>query len=175
VLRPVIIRAARPKDYAVVGEITVAAFRSAAPDGQTPAALEPGGHFDEVYAPSLRDVARRAAHAEVLVAEDEGIVVGAVTFVPGGGPYAEFDDTDAVGVRHLAVDPGAQGRGVGRALMDECLDRARKDGKRRVVLHTQPFMHAAIELYLRLGFVRAPERDFRPAPAVDLKGYVLDL
>jgi hypothetical protein len=36
-------------------------------------------------------------------------------------------------------------------------------------------MQAALRLYERLGFVRAPELDFRPAPGVTVKGYRVDL
>jgi GNAT superfamily N-acetyltransferase len=171
----VIIRKVRPDDYVAIGELTVEAYRTAAPDGQIPPALQPDGHFERVYAPMLRDVEERATRVVVFVAEIDGSVVGAVTYVPGPGPFAEFDETDAAGVRHLAVDPGAQGRGVGAALMENCVAQARTDGKRRIVLHTQSFMYAARGLYERMGFVRAPERDFRPAPDVDLQGYVLDL
>jgi GNAT superfamily N-acetyltransferase len=171
----VIVRTVRPDDYATVGELTVEAYRTAARAEEVPPAYEPDGHFEHVYAPMLRDVEERAARVVVFVAEIDGIVVGAVTYVPGPGPYAEFDEPDAAGVRHLAVDPAAQGRGVGAALMENCLAQARTDGKRRIILHTQSFMHAARVLYERMGFVRAPERDFRPAPDVDLQGYVLDL
>jgi GNAT superfamily N-acetyltransferase len=170
-----LIRKVRPEDYAAVGEVTVEAYRSAAPMDQLPPALEPDGHFEQVYAPMLRDVEQRATRVVVFVAEIDESVVGAVTYVPGPGPYAEFDESDAAGVRHLAVDPSAQGRGVGAALMETCLAQARGDGKSRIILHTQSFMNAARGLYERMGFVRAPERDFRPAPDVDLQGYVLEL
>jgi GNAT superfamily N-acetyltransferase len=173
--RPVTIREVRPDDYASIGELTVDAYRDTAPSEQLPGAFAPDGHFERVYAPMLRDVRERAERVVVYVAEIDHSVVGAVTYVPGPGPYAEFDEPDAAGVRHLAVDPRAQGRGVGAALMDRCLTRARVDGKRRIVLHTQSFMKAARGLYARIGFVRAPERDFSPAPDVDLEGYVLDL
>ena len=36
-------------------------------------------------------------------------------------------------------------------------------------------MQVALRLYGRLGFVRAPQLDFRPAPSVTVKGYRLDL
>jgi ribosomal protein S18 acetylase RimI-like enzyme len=170
-----IVREARPDDYPTVADITVAAYRSAASDGEVPAALRPGGHFERIYAPALRDVASRASHAVVLVAEADGVVLGAVTYVPGEGPYAEFEEPDSAGVRHLAVDPTVQRMGAGRALMEECLARARREGRRRIVLHTQSHMHSARALYALMGFKRAPERDFRPAPDVDLQGYVLEL
>jgi hypothetical protein len=36
-------------------------------------------------------------------------------------------------------------------------------------------MDVAMRLYERMGFVRAPELDFRPAPQVTVKGYRLAL
>ena len=50
-------------------------------------------------------------------------VLGAVTFVPGFGPLAEFDGPTSWARRMLAVHPAAQGRGVGRRLAQVCLDR----------------------------------------------------
>ena len=75
----------------------------------------------------------------------------------------------------LVVDPGSRGRGVGAALVRECLDRAHAAGCHRMVISTKPEMHAAHRLYERLGFVRAPERDWSPVPGVDLLAYARDL
>jgi len=36
-------------------------------------------------------------------------------------------------------------------------------------------MQAAVRMYERMGFVRAPVPDFHPAPGVTIKGYCLDL
>ncbi len=36
-------------------------------------------------------------------------------------------------------------------------------------------MQAAVRLYERMGFVRAPEIDFQPAPGIVVKGFRLDL
>jgi hypothetical protein len=36
-------------------------------------------------------------------------------------------------------------------------------------------MHAAVRLYERMGFARAPELDFRPVESVLVKGYRLSL
>src|SRR5881296_2199129 len=37
-------------------------------------------------------------------------------------------------VYHLAVDPAYQGRGLGRRLLDECLDGLRRTGMKRVII-----------------------------------------
>lgn len=138
-----------------------------------------GDLADAAYVPVLADVAARAAAAEVLVAVDpsaeEERVLGSVTYVTSG-PYLEAArEPDEVGFRMLAVDPAVQRRGVARALVLACLDRARAAGADRVVISTQPAMHAAHRLYAALGFRRLPERDWAPLPTVPLWVLGLDL
>lgn len=158
------IRVAEPGDYDRIAELTVAAYSS----------LD-GGRVSPEYERSLADVADRARHAVVLVALEEGAVVGAATYVPGLGPYAEFEDEDAAGIRMLAVDAAARRRGAGRALVQSCIRRARVEGRARVVLHTTRWMPAARMLYESLGFVRDRARDWTPTPGVHLLGFQLPL
>jgi GNAT superfamily N-acetyltransferase len=82
---------------------------------------------------------------------------------------------DESGIRMLAVLPAAQGRGVGRALVDACIDRTRQLGHTALMLHTTPWMHAAHRVYKNAGFQRWPERDWTPVPEVPLLAYRLPL
>ncbi len=132
---------------------------------------------DDEYVPELRDVARRAREATVFAALDEsdGTPLGCVTYVPGpGNPWAEHLRDGEASIRMLAVDPAAQGRGVGTGLVEACLARARADGRRTVFLHSLPVMTGAQRIYDRLGFRRVPERDW-VFPDFLLMGFVLDL
>lgn len=148
------IRQAAPDDYATLGEITAQAYL-----GDGPLDF---GESDQ-YLGELRDVAKRAAAAEVLVAVEAGRVLGGVTFVPAGGPMADIARAGEAEIRMLAVAPEARGRGAGEALVRACVERARAlDGCVRVVLSTQWTMHAAHRIYERLGFTRTPERDWNP-------------
>ena len=52
----------------------------------------------------------------------------------------------------LFVDPGARGAGLGRALIDATLDRARARGCRRVELDVNEANDSAIRLYESAGF-----------------------
>lgn len=150
------IRPAAPDEYAALGEITAQAYLG---DG-----LLDFGESDQ-YLDELRDVPKRAAEAEVLVAVADGRVLGGVTFVPAGGPMADIARAGEAEIRMLAVSPAARGRGVGEALVRACLERARAvEGCVRVVLSTQPSMHTAHRIYGRLGFTRTPERDWNPLP-----------
>lgn len=153
----------RPAEYVTLGEITVSAYEAL------------GGYLHDEYRALLRDVADRARSAVVLVAAEGDNVLGGVTYVPRHGPYAEFESDDEAGMRMLAVAPEEQNQGAGSALTVACMDRARADGKARLVLHTTPWMTKAHRIYARLGFRRAPERDAHPMPELHLMAYVCDL
>ena len=155
---PIAIRPAVPAEFPVVADLcesAYAAYLSADADS---------------YVEVLRDVPARAAAARVLVAVDDerAAVLGTVTFVPDGGPLGEIARPDETEFRMLAVDPSAQGRGVGTALMRRVLEETRRRGKRGVACSTQPGMRAAHRIYERLGFSRDPARDWSPLPGVDL-------
>jgi ribosomal protein S18 acetylase RimI-like enzyme len=68
------------------------------------------------------------------------------------------EDPDAVprrsfGVLAIAVDPASQGRGVGRALMDEARTRAVRAGFEAMHLSVHPDNARAIAFYRSLGWV----------------------
>ncbi|MGW1621478.1 GNAT family N-acetyltransferase [Streptomyces sp. NPDC002172] len=153
------IRPVDPTEHAALGELTAQAYLR---DG-----LLDYGEGD-AYLPVLKDVASRAAAAEVLVAVEGERLLGGVTFVPGPGPIADIARPGEAEIRALAVAHEARGRGAGETLVRACIDRARAtDGCTAVVLSSQRGMHTAHRLYERLGFVRTPERDWNPVPHLD--------
>ena len=114
-----------------LGELIVRAYRALGDQA-----------IDDDYAAELGDVGGRAAQVPVLVAVEDGRLLGGVTYVPGPGPFAEIERPDEAGIRMLAVGAEHEGRGAGQALVEECLGRAREAGKHAVVLLTTPRMHA---------------------------------
>jgi len=114
---------------------------------------------------------------ERIVADDEGTLIGSVLlYPPSVRAYGDLAGAASnPELRLLAVAPEARGRGVGRALVDECIRRARRDGATALGLHTSRSMVTAVELYRRMGFARAPELDFRPPGAELVEGYRLKL
>ena len=95
-------------------------------------------------------------------------MLGSVTYAPEPGPLQEIAGPGEAEFRMLSVSPAAQGRGVGEALCREVLDRSRERGLAGVVCSSQSGMTAAHRLYERLGFERAPERDWSPTAGVTL-------
>lgn len=151
------IRRAEPAEWAAVGELCVAAYRA---DDEA---------VSDRYSATLRDVAARAAGAEVLLAEAAGVLLGTVTWIPDGGPYGEIARVDEAEFRMLATAPSARGRGVGAALTRACLERGRTLGRARVVCSSGTWMLAAHRLYARLGFTRNPARAWSPMAGVELE------
>jgi ribosomal protein S18 acetylase RimI-like enzyme len=159
----VLVREAKPEEYTVIGDLVVNAYRT----------LDDAG--DAAYEAMLRDVVSRARTSRVLVAEDNGDLLGTVTYVGPGGELAEVADARAGTIRMLGVSAAARGRGIGEALVRSCISRANSDGAERIRLDTRTSMTSAQRLYERLGFERARDHDWSPAPGILLIAYVLEL
>ena len=134
------------------------------------------------YRPAFSDWARstvrlaRAAHfakeAELLVAEDNELVVGFVSYVAPGRDREDIFEPSWALIRLLSVDPVSRGRGIGRALSEASIERARRDGASVMALHATPVMSVALGMYLRMGFMHTreiPERNGLPYAVYTLR------
>lgn len=156
------VRTALPEEYDAVGALTASVYLAE-------------GYADASYARVLRDVAGRAAQADVLVAVRNGQLLGSVAVATDGGPFAEQAGAGEAVLRMLVTDPAARGAGAGTALVQACLDRAHEAGCSLIRLSTQASMTAAHRIYEKSGFTRTPSRDWSPMPGVDLLTYELAL
>src|SRR6266508_261336 len=140
------IRDARPGDRDRIREVTLSAYQEYA--AQMP-------DLWEGYRQNIVATLARVEPAEQIVAERDDTIVGTVLLYPPrrvrppGGESMEMPWPE---VRLLAVAPAARGQGIGADLMQ-----------------------TAMRMYDRMGFARAPELDFHPAPGVTVKGFRLDL
>lgn len=160
-----VIRPAREDELAAVGALTFDAY---AADGFVSA--------DSPYAERLRDAVSRAREAELYVAADEdGRLLGTITYCPEGSPWQEVAGEREGEFRMLAVAPDARRRGVAEGLVRMCLERSRELGYDAVVLSSMRGQQAAHRLYERIGFRRDPEQDWRPRPEIELLAFRLDL
>ena len=113
------------------------------------------------YLHDVLDIESRVGRSQALVADLDGRIVGTITYFrdandEGIGPAVPVG---TAGIRAVAVDPAARGLGIGRRLADAAVELARADGAPSIVLHTWAAMAAAIAVYERLGFRRAPAYD----------------
>lgn len=162
----VTVRQAIPDDYPDIARITVAAYLAS-------------GHFDaeSPYLRFIADVAERHQHADVWVAEVAGAVVGSVTLVRRGSRYADIALDGELEFRMLAVDPGVQRTGAGRALVRAIVAHARAlEGVHAVSLTTGEVWGVPRRLYASEGFAHTRKRDWLvPGTDIRLVVYVLDL
>ncbi len=59
-------------------------------------------------------------------------------------------------IYHLAVDPAYQGRGIGKHLLDECLDGLRRAGIQRVIILVADDNQRGAEFWKRCGWEEIP-------------------
>lgn len=96
-----------------------------------------------------------SATGEVIVAEIGDQLAGAVAYFGPNSPKAPFFDQRWPIIRMLVVDPAFRGKGLGRTLTMECIERAKRDKAAVIALHTSPIMTVALPMYLKMGFAKA--------------------
>jgi GNAT superfamily N-acetyltransferase len=133
----------------------------------------------EVWRPYLEDIMNvrsRLPESQLVVAEVDGHLAGAVTlYLKPISSSREAWPQGWAGIRLLAVQPGYRGKGVGLALMEECIRRCRRERIWTIGLHTTEAMDIARRMYERMGFTRVPEFDFHPRPDIVVMAYHLAL
>lgn len=135
----------------------------------------PSRHW-KFYLENITDVRSRLGVSELIVAELDKQLVGAVTLYLETSPSLREDWPEGwAGVRVLAVPPAYRQRGIGRTLMEECIRRCRKKNIKTIGLHAGPAMAVARKMYEDMGFARAPVYDFQPGPDIVVMAYRLDL
>jgi GNAT superfamily N-acetyltransferase len=127
--------------------------------------------FEALVARIVADYADGDGHPgqAAWIAEVEGRRVGCV--------FCVADDRPATAkLRILLVHPDGRGGGLGRRLVEQCLDFARDAGYQRMRLWTNHPLTAARRIYLDCGFVLTDEEPHHSF-GVDLVGqtYELDL
>lgn len=101
------------------------------------------------------------------IAERRGIRIGSVLVMDGGGDVAKL--------RLLYVDEAARGLGLGRLLVQQCIDFARRAGYRQITLWTNDILHAARHIYVSLGFsLVSEERHTLFGPELNGQTWTLD-
>ena len=103
----------------------------------------------------LSNTSALGATGEVVIAELQGRVAGAVAYFGPNSQKAAFFDSSWPIIRMLVVDPAFRGKGIGRALSEACIARARRDDAPVIALHTSQIMSVALPMYLKMGFVKA--------------------
>jgi GNAT superfamily N-acetyltransferase len=165
----VVIRSARADERDAIAALTRLAY------AEIERVMEPSAWH--AFSDAMESGLAADGPAERIVAEEDGALVGGAMLYPASS-NAYADEGRRVGwpeVRLVAVCPDRRGRGIARALMDECIRRARMADADAIGLHTSRSFRTAIQMYTTMGFERAPEHDFRPPGAEVVEAYRLTL
>ena len=88
--------------------------------------------------------------ADVLVADRDGVAAGYVLLAR---PSPLDSNRHVLQINGLAVDPAAQGQGLGRRLVEAAVEEATRRGARRLTLRVLGGNTTAQSLYASCGFV----------------------
>ena len=139
-MKDVLIRPIQPGDNDVIANIirsTLAEF----------GANHPGTVYYDETTDHLYELFTSAPNSRYFIAERDGVIVG------GAGIYP----TDALpdGTCELVkmyLSPQARGMGLGRFLINKCLEQATELGYTQVYLESMPELKKAVSVYEKFGF-----------------------
>ncbi|MFJ1253794.1 GNAT family N-acetyltransferase [Cupriavidus sp. CuC1] len=124
-------------------------------------------------------LAASTSEMEWWVAETDHGINGAVLFCHPGTTLQALDGSTITlalpEARLLAVSPQARGLGLGRTLMQVCVQRARDIGAGALLVRTMPEMKSANQLCQQMGFVKRTEAGARSGPMARLIDYIYAL
>jgi GNAT superfamily N-acetyltransferase len=91
-----------------------------------------------------------------FVCEFENRIIGSAFLIPHGNPYKWFESGWAY-IRLVAVHPDFAGNGIGKKLVQMCIEKANALGEKTIALHTSEFQDAARHIYESIGFLKKKE------------------
>ncbi len=86
-----------------------------------------------------------------FVVEESSKIIGGAGIAPLAGMELEICE-----LQKMYFLPEARGRGIGMAMIEQCLEFARKNGFQKCYIETLPYMENALKLYKKSGFEPLP-------------------
>ena len=109
-------------------------------------AAKPGTVFYDPTTDHLYEVFREK-RSKYFVVEMDGIIAGGAGIYPTPG----LEDDTCELVKMYLIKP-ARGMGLGKTLLQKCIDEAKRKGYRKMYLESMPELKIAIPMYEKFGF-----------------------
>lgn len=109
-------------------------------------ANKPGTVYFDPTTDTLYEVFQKEGSVYYVVLKEDKIIGGAGIYPTKGLPV----DTGELVKMYLL--PEARGKGLGRWLIEKCLDFAKRSGYKNVYLESMPELKNALKVYEKLGF-----------------------
>lgn len=133
------IRSIQPEDNPVLARIIKDTLKEFG-------ANHPGTVYYDETTDALYELFRKE-RSHYFVAEKDGSILG------GGGIFpTDGLPEDTCELVKMYLLPEARGTGLGRSIIEQCLERAREYGYKQVYLETMPELRQALNIYARFGF-----------------------
>ena len=113
--------------------------------------VEHWGFLDPTMNPDLEDIATSYALATFLVARDGEKIVGTGALLPRSRKNAE--------IVRMSVDHSCRRQGIGRMILQQLVETARRQGFCQVTLETTDTWQEVIAFYLDFGFQISHHQD----------------
>ncbi|HAN18183.1 MAG: GNAT family N-acetyltransferase [Bacteroidetes bacterium GWC2_33_15] len=153
------VRNAKPYEFDEIGKLMVKVYSQL--DGFPKESEQPE------YYKMLANIGEltKKPETELLVAvTDKEKIGGGVVYFSDmqyyGSGGAATQEKNASGFRLLAVDTAIRGQGIGKLLVNECIQKAIRLKQSQVVIHSTKAMKIAWKMYEELGFKRSEDLDF---------------
>jgi GNAT superfamily N-acetyltransferase len=153
------IRNAKPEEYEIISKLMLKVYSKL--DGFPKEPEQP-----EYYKTLLNvgDLSKKENTELIVAISNQDKVVGAVVYFSDlksyGSRGAVTEIKNASGFRLLTVDSKERGKGIGKLLVKECFNRAKKLNHKHLFIHSTESMKTAWRMYEKLGFTRFIEIDF---------------
>jgi ribosomal protein S18 acetylase RimI-like enzyme len=91
-------------------------------------------------------------NSKSFICENETREIIGMSFLVASGNPTEIYNEKQCYIRFVTVSEEYKGLNIGQKLTEECIEFARKNGEKKIALHTSEFMDKARHIYEKLGF-----------------------
>ncbi|MES1219860.1 MAG: GNAT family N-acetyltransferase [Bacteroidota bacterium] len=109
-------------------------------------ANHPGTVYYDATTDELYDLFQKSGSVYFVAEENDSIIGGAGIY-----PTAGLDG-DTCELVKMYLLPAARGKGLGRTLIEKCIEFAREAGYKKIYLETMPELKQALKVYEKFGF-----------------------